>query len=93
MPAGWKVRCVRADGGFFAEELLKFLEEHSLAYVIVARLTKNIKAKVAGISTWTLIDEDYAVGDLMAQLSGWKRERRFFVVGECIRENKGAIGR
>jgi hypothetical protein len=36
MPAGWKVRCVRADSGFFAEELLAFLEEHSHAYVIVA---------------------------------------------------------
>lgn len=93
MPAGWKVRCVRADSGFFAEELLAFLEEHSLAYVIVARLTKNIKAKAAGISTWTLIDEDYAVGEFMAQLSGWQRERRFFVVRERIRESKAAIGR
>jgi hypothetical protein len=93
IPTGWKLRCVRADSGFFAEELLEFLEARSLSYVIVARLTKNIKAKAAGLFHWTPIDEDYSVGEFTAQLYGWKRERRFFVIRERIRESKAAIGR
>jgi hypothetical protein len=93
MPAGWKLRCVRADSGFFAEELLEFLEDRSLSYVIVARLTKNIKRMAAGLSHWTPIDEDYAAGEFSIQLSGWKRVRRFVVIRERIRESKAAVGR
>jgi hypothetical protein len=53
------VRCGRAYSDLFAEELLEFLEERSLADVIVARLSNNIKARVAGLSTWTFNDEDF----------------------------------
>jgi hypothetical protein len=50
---------VRADSGLFAEELLEFLEERSLADVIAARLTNNFKARVAGLSTWPINGEDF----------------------------------
>ncbi len=30
LPAGWKLRAARADSGFFAEELLEFLEAREL---------------------------------------------------------------
>jgi hypothetical protein len=43
LPAGWKLRTVRADSGFFAQELMEFLEARGLGYVIVARCTKHIK--------------------------------------------------
>ncbi len=93
VPANWKLRCVRADSGFFAEELLEFLEERSLAYIIVARLTANIKAKAAAIACWKQVDDHYAVGEFQAQLFGWKKPRRFVVVREQIREEKSAVGR
>ena len=50
---------MRADSGLFAEELLEFLEERSLADVIAARLTNNFKARVAGLSTWPINGEDF----------------------------------
>ena len=37
LPAGWKLRTVRADSGFFAQELMEFLEAQGLGYAIVAR--------------------------------------------------------
>jgi hypothetical protein len=93
LPAGWKVRCVRADSGFFAEELLEFLEDRKLPYVVVARLTASIKRKAAGLCTWTPLDGDYAIGEFTTQLQGWKKARRFVVVRERIRESKEAVGR
>lgn len=93
LPEGLKLRTVRADSGFFAEELLEFLEDRSLAYVIVARLTTNIKRKAAVLREWTRIDEDYAVSEFTAQLFRWKKPRRFVVVRERIRESKSAVGR
>lgn len=93
LPSGWKLRCVRADSGFFAEELLEFLEERSLSYIIVARLTRNIKAQAAAIAAWQQLDPNYAVGEFQAQLFGWKKPRRFVVVRERVREEKSAVGR
>ena len=93
LPAGWKLRTVRADSGFFAEELLEFLEARKLNYIIVARLTKNIKRKAAALCEWTEIDENFAAGEFTIQLFGWKKERRFVVIRERIRESKAAVGR
>ena len=93
LPSAWKIRCVRADSGFFAEELLEFLEERFLSYIIVARLTRNIKARAAALTTWKQIDDSYAVGEFEAQLFGWKKPRRFVVVRERVREEKSAVGR
>jgi hypothetical protein len=62
---------VRADSGFFAQELLCFLEERALPYLVVAKLTQTIKRRAAGICNWTLVDEDYAVGEFFATESAF----------------------
>jgi hypothetical protein len=94
LPLGWKVRTVRADSGFFAQELMEFLEERGLAYIIVTRCTRNIKALAASIGQWTEIEGGhYSVGEFTTQLLGWKKPRRFVVVRERVRENKMAVGR
>ena len=93
LPADLSIRCVRADSGFFEEALLAFLEDRALGYVVVARLTTQIKRRAASIHNWTVVDESYAVGEFTARLMGWSRERRFVVVRERVRENKEAVGR
>lgn len=55
MPAHWKLRTVRADSGFFENPLLTFLEELGIPYIVVARLTQNVKRKAAGLANWTAI--------------------------------------
>ena len=94
-PATLKVRCVRADSGFFADEFLSFLEARKLPYVVVARLTGSVKRGCAGLpdSAWTKVDENYSVGEIALQLQGWTATRRFIVVRERVRENKAAVGR
>jgi hypothetical protein len=37
MPSHWKIRCVRADSGFFAQGLLGFLEQGALPYLEVKK--------------------------------------------------------
>lgn len=39
LPHGWKLRCVRADSGFFDKTPLGLLEERAIAYIVVARLS------------------------------------------------------
>ena len=93
LPAGWKLRTVRADSGFFSEELLEFLEERGLTYIVVARLTSYVRRKAVGLRERIHMDEKYAVSEFEAQLFGWKKPRRFVVVRELVRDKKEAVGR
>jgi hypothetical protein len=35
LPAGWSLRCLRADSGFFDQALLAMLQKHAVPYIIV----------------------------------------------------------
>ena len=87
------IRVVRADSGFFAQELLQYLEGLELHYIVVARLTQWLKREAARVQEWRALDETYAVGEFRLQLLGWDRERRFVVVREQLRETKRSLGR
>ena len=93
LPEGTWIRTVRADSGFFDQVLLTFLEEQELPYVIVARLSRPLKRRCAGIKEWTVIDEHHDAGEFTVQLFGWAKARRFVVVRERLREDQAAVGR
>lgn len=93
LPAGLRVRGVRADSGFFEDPLLTFLEERNLPYLVVVRLTTRLKRQAAAIRNWEPVDAYYSVGEFKAQLQGWSTERRFIVVREQQRDDKEAVGR
>jgi len=93
LPAGWRITRVRADSGFCSGEFFDYLEARGLGYIVVARMSGTIKLRCAGIRQWRALDENYAVGEFRAQLMGWKKERRFVVVRERVRESKQALGR
>jgi hypothetical protein len=87
------IRRVRADSGFFAEELVKYLEELKLGYIVVARLTPWLKREAARVKEWRALDAIYSVGEFQLKLLGWDRARRFAVVREEIQERKASLGR
>jgi len=87
------IRLVRADSGFFDDTLLSFLEERCLPYIVVARMTKWVKREAQRVSHWKALDETYSVGEFLAKLWGWERERRFVVVRERERERRSSVGR
>jgi hypothetical protein len=88
-----KIRLVRADSGFFEDNLLSFLEERCLPYIVVARLTKWTKRQAQRVEVWKQLDALYAVGEFRLQLLGWRQERRFVVVRELVREGRDSVGR
>ena len=42
---------------------------------------------------WTALDEHFSAGEFRLSLLGWKAERRFVVIREGIREERGSVGR
>jgi hypothetical protein len=87
------IRVVRADSGFFAQDLLQYLENLKLHYIVVARMTSWLKREAARVQEWRALDATYSVGEFQLQLLGWDRARRFVVVREEMRESKRSPGR
>ena len=88
-----KIRLLRADSGFFDDRLLSFLEQRLLPYIVVAKLTPWVKRAAQGVQQWTILDDDYAVGEFRLKLLGWSVERRFVVIREQVREGRDSVGR
>ena len=88
-----RMRVVRADSGFFDQELFKYLEGLQLRSIVVARLTPWLKREAARVKEWRALDVSYAVGEFPLQLYGWDQVRRFVVVREQLQETKPSPGR
>lgn len=59
----------------------------------MARLTRTLKRKGAGIKEWTVSDEHHAAGAFTGQLFGWSKARRFVGRRERGRASPAALGR
>jgi Transposase DDE domain group 1 len=88
-----KIRLLRADSGFLDDQLLSFLEQRLLSYIVVAKLTPWVKRAAQRVEQWTILDDDYAVGEFRLKLLGWSVERRFVVIREQVREGRDSVGR
>jgi hypothetical protein len=51
-----KVNLVRLDSGFCSNEIMNYLEEKPLNYIIAAKFYHPIQALIAGVGNWILLD-------------------------------------
>jgi hypothetical protein len=66
LPEKHSLRVLRADAGFFGQQLLGFLEQRGLSYIVVARLTRWLKREAARVTEWRALDEHYSGGVFLA---------------------------
>lgn len=88
LPSGWKISGVRADGGFFDQKLLTFLEQRQLPYVVVVRMHANLQSAVCGVTEWRQVGSRHWVGEFELKMLKWDRPRRFIVVKEQLPPDK-----
>jgi Transposase DDE domain group 1 len=93
LPEKHSLRVVRADAGFFDQQLLGFLEQRRLSYIVVARLTRWLKREAARVTEWRALDPHYAAGEFSLELLGWDRPRRFVVIREQLRAERPSLGK
>jgi len=94
LPEGLTVRTVRADSGFYQDDLLDFLETRHLPYIVVAKRTPPLQRLAASLQNWEQLDERYAVSEFRACPLEWQSQRRFLVVRERLaREESAKRGR
>ncbi len=80
LPAGCTLAGVRADGAFFDQKLLAFLEARALPYVIVVRRIGTIQRLIQRQTGWTRVGPGVEVAECTEQLLSAERPRRFVFV-------------
>jgi Transposase DDE domain group 1 len=71
---------LRADSGFFADEILKALEESGTDYVVVAKLTAPLKAQLMTASGWWALEPGLELCEFDYQAGTWAAPRRMVAI-------------
>ncbi|WP_221420402.1 hypothetical protein, partial [Fulvivirga sp. M361] len=77
--AGKKVGLVRADSGFYTEELLSYLEEKQHNYIMAVRMCPNVKSAVWGLDNWISLSPGIELNSMIFSHENGK-PRRYIVV-------------
>jgi len=88
LPERHAIRVVRADAGFFDQQLLGFLEQRGLFYIVVARLTLVAETPGGQRHSVACLGRVLRAGEFFLQLYGWDRPRRFVVIREQLRAER-----
>jgi hypothetical protein len=77
-PYIYRIR-VRADSGFFDHKFIEPLDEKSVGYVLVAKLTGGIKKKLLSLR-YHRFRKDWSVAEFQYTPMNWKKSHRFVVI-------------
>jgi hypothetical protein len=83
----------RADSGFCSEQILKFIEDKNIAYVVCAKLYANLQREVYDIQKWIATGEGIWISEILFKQGGWSKERRIIVIKQSEEIRKKATGK
>ena len=78
-----KVGLLRADSGFYTEDILSYLENRTQNYIIAVRMYPNLKSRVYGLDDWVEICDGIQVNQMKFHHKN-RDERRYIVVRKQI---------
>ncbi len=85
LPATVRQIRVRADAGFYDYKVVRVIEAHRGKFVIVARLTRPLKARVPGLR-YAEVRRGLAIAECLYQPHGWPHPYRVVVVRKALPE-------
>jgi len=77
---------LRADSGFGFNPVLQALEQQSVDYVVVARMTKGLKAMLPGLR-YEPVNRTWEMAEFHYRPHGWPHARRFCVARRFIADD------
>ena len=88
-----KVGLVRLDSGFCQANIMDYLEQKQLKYIIAARFTHPIQHLIDKQDFWLPVDEGIEICDKYYQAASWKKPRRIVIVRQKISRRPDAPGK
>lgn len=90
---GKKVSLLRADSGFYSNEIFTHLEDNNMNYIIVARHYSSIQRKISFINNWWTEADGLEVASTTYKGDKWKTPRRLVVVRQKVAQRPKATGK
>lgn len=87
-----KVGLVRADSGFYTDELLSYLEGEQLNYIIAARMYPNVKNEIYGLDNWIVLTKGIELNEMQFSQIGGKK-RRYIIVKKRVEDRPKSGGK
>lgn len=89
---GKKVGLVRGDSGFYTEDILSYLEDKELDYIMAVRMYPNVKSQVWGLKDWIHLTNGIELNEMFFHHEQGK-QRRYIVVKKQVDIRPNASGK
>ena len=88
-----KVGLIRMDSGFFSGNILDYLEQKCLHYIIACRFNNRIKYSLTHEKVWTEVADGLEIAETTYQAEGWEKPRRIVMVRQEVEKRPKAAGK
>lgn len=83
---------VRADSGFYTDEILNYLEEERKNYVIAVKMYPNIKSEILGKRNWIKLAKGIELSEMtFSHING--KPRRYIIIKKQVEDRPNATGK
>jgi hypothetical protein len=87
------VSLIRLDSGFFQSNILDYLEQKTMSYIIAAKFTHPIQRVIKESTSWIVLDTGIEICEQVYQSDSWQVPRRLVIVRQKIKDRPNAPGK
>lgn len=87
------VSLIRLDSGFFQSNILDYLEQKAMSYIIAAKFTHPIQRVIKESTSWIVLDTGIEICEQIYQSDSWQVPRRLVIVRQKIKDRPNAPGK
>ncbi len=80
---GKKTGLVRADSGFYNEEILSYLEQEQHSYIMAIKMHPNVKSEIWGLGDWVELTKGIELNEMRFSHEKGK-SRRYIIVKKQV---------
>ncbi len=84
---------IRLDSGFFQSDILNYLEEKVMDYVVAVKFTHPIQQLIHDSKSWVILDTGIEICEQIYQSKSWEKPRRIVIVRQKIKDRPQATGK
>lgn len=88
-----RVGLIRMDSGFFSGNILGYLEQRQLSYIIACRLNNRIKYSLTHEKTWVEVADGLEIAETTYQAEHWDSPKRIVMVRQEVKKRPKAAGK
>jgi hypothetical protein len=87
------ISLIRLDSGFFQSDILDYLEEKVMDYIVAVKFTAPIQRLIQASNNWVVLDTGIEICEQIYQSESWHKPRRIVIVRQKVKERPKATGK